>query len=63
MGEGKCDMSSATDRVANLAKMEELEKRGIDLLLADSSGSMKDGYTKTEACINKNLHDIVAKVH
>lgn len=49
--------------MANLHKMAELGKKGVKLLLSESTNSLSEGFSKSENLVDEALDDIVAKHH
>lgn len=47
--------------VANLHKMAEIGKRGVDLLLSESTNSLTEGFSKSESIVDEALSDIFAQ--
>ncbi len=59
----KFDFTPSIDKPANLTKIAEIWARWIDLLLSDSTNSLKDWFTKTEADIWTELFKIISEAH
>ncbi len=57
----KFDFTPSIDKPADLTKIWEIWSRWIDLLMSDSTNSMKDGFTQTEADIWVELHKIISE--
>lgn len=57
----KFDFTPSIDKPADLTKIWEIGLRWIDLLLSDSTNSLKDGFTKTEADIWVELHRLISE--
>lgn len=49
--------------MADLHKMAELGKKGVKLLLSDSTNALSDGFSKSESLVDEALDDIVSKHH
>ena len=47
--------------MADLHKMAEIGKKGVKLLLSDSTNSLVSGYSKSESVVDEALSDIFAK--
>lgn len=57
----KFDFTPSIDKPADLTKIWQIWSRGIDLLLSDSTNSLKEWFTKTEAAIWAELHKIISE--
>jgi ribonuclease J len=44
--------------MANLHKMAAIGKRGVTLLLSDSTNALSEGFSKSESCVDSALSDI-----
>lgn len=60
-GDFKFDSIPSIDKRGDVTKLEQIGARGIDLLMSDSINSMKEGFSKTEAEIGAELHQIISK--
>ncbi len=60
-GDIKIDMTPAIDAPADLKRYEEIGKRGIDLFLSDSTGSIKKGFSTSEKPVGEELEKIVSQ--
>ena len=60
-GDFKFDFTRSIDSPSDLAKLGQIGARGIDLLMSDSTNSMKEGFTKTETEIGAEIHEIIQK--
>ena len=49
--------------MANLHKMADLGKKGVKLLLGESTNALSDGFSKSESLVDEALDDIVSKHH
>lgn len=58
-GDIKIDFTPAIDAPADLKRYHEIGKRGIDLLLADSTGSNRKGFSMSEKYVGEELEKIV----
>ena len=47
--------------MANIHKMAELGKKGVTLLLSDSTNALSEGFSKSESNVDEALNDIVSK--
>ena len=48
--------------MANIHKMAELGKKGVKLLLSDSTNALSEGFSKSESTVDEALGDIFSKV-
>lgn len=60
-GDFKFDNSPLNEPVTDYAQIAEYGKEGIDLLLSDSTNSMKKGHPASESDVAKSLEDIVER--
>lgn len=60
-GDFKFDHSPAMDKPTDMQRIAELGKRGVDVLMIDSTNAMKPGFCASEKKIGENLEDIIAK--
>ncbi|MDX1535634.1 MAG: ribonuclease J [Candidatus Spechtbacterales bacterium] len=58
-GDFKFDHSPVGDDPADIARIVELAKPGVDVLLEDSTNAESPGYTISESEVEKNLEEIV----
>jgi len=58
-GDFKIDESVAGDQAMDLARIAELGKEGVDLLLSDSTNAEIDGWSRSEAEVGPALEAIV----
>jgi ribonuclease J len=58
-GDFKFDYSPAIDKPANLQKIAELGKRGVDVLMIDSTNALKPGFCKSEQDIANQLERVI----
>lgn len=58
-GDFKFDNSPVNEPVTDYARIAELGKRGIDILLSDSTNSTKKGHPASESEVAKNMEDII----
>ena len=47
--------------MANIHKMAELGKKGVTLLLSDSTNALSSGFSKSESSVDEALNDIISK--
>ncbi len=47
--------------VANIHKMAEIGKKGVTLLLSDSTNALSEGFSKSESSVDEALNDIVSR--
>ena len=57
----KFDLTPVNDLPTNFRKLKALAKRGVLLLLSDSTGAEEEGHSFSEKIIEKNLEDIFRK--
>ncbi len=60
-GDFKFDNTPINEPVADYAKISQFGKMGIDILLSDSTNSLKKGHPASESSVAKNLEDIVER--
>ena len=48
--------------MANIHKMAELGKKGVKLLLSDSTNALSEGFSKSESIVDEALGDVFSKV-
>ena len=48
--------------MADIHKMAELGKKGVKLLLSDSTNALSEGFSKSESSVDEALGDIFAKI-
>src|SRR5260221_1455266 len=60
-GDFKFDNSPINEPVPNYSKIVEIGRRGVDILLADSTNSLKKGHPISESEVAKNLEDIIER--
>jgi len=60
-GDFKFDHSPAIDKPADMQRIAELGKKGVDVLLIDSTNATRPGYCKSEKEIAENIEDVVSK--
>ena len=59
-GDFKIDFTPRIDPPANLERIEAIGKRGITMLLSDSTGSTRKGFSTSEKGVGEELEKIVA---
>lgn len=59
-GDFKFDFTPADGIEADIKKMGEIGKRGVDILFSDSTGALKPGHTISERMIAENLENAIA---
>ncbi len=47
--------------MANIHKMAEIGKKGVTLLLSDSTNALSEGFSKSESSVDEALNDIISK--
>jgi ribonuclease J len=57
-GDFKFDQTPIDGRATDYAALTKAGEEGVLLMLADSTGAERPGYTKPEAGVGKSLHDI-----
>ncbi|MBU1683695.1 ribonuclease J [Patescibacteria group bacterium] len=60
-GDFKFDHSPAIDKPANMQRIAEIGRQGIDVLLIDSTNATKPGFCRSELDIANNLEEIIEK--
>ena len=60
-GDFKFDHSPAIDKPANMQRIAEIGKKGIDVLLIDSTNATKPGFCQSEKDVAQNLEEIISK--
>ena len=60
-GDFKFDHSPAIDKPTDFQRIAELGKRGIDVLMIDSTNALKPGFCKSEAEVAARLEETVEK--
>lgn len=48
--------------MADIHKMAELGKKGVKLLLADSTNALSEGFSKSESIVDEALNDVFSKI-
>lgn len=59
-GDFKVDFTPVDGQPIDLARLAELGREGVLLLMADSTNAMRKGYTPSEAIVGKSLDNIFA---
>ncbi len=54
----KFDSNPINDKPTNFQKLKEISKRGVLLLMSDSTGAEEEGHSLSEKTIEKNLEEI-----
>lgn len=49
--------------MADLHKMAEIGKKGVKLLLSDSTNALSEGFSKSESSVDEALSDIISRHH
>ena len=60
-GDFKIDLTPIDGEVMDFHRLTELSKKGVLLMLADSTGVEKPGYTKSERSVGSGLDDLFRK--
>ena len=60
-GDFKIDLTPIDGEVMDFHRLPELSKKGVLLMLADSTGVEKPGYTKSERSVGSGLDDLFRK--
>ncbi|MFA4815348.1 MAG: ribonuclease J [Candidatus Gracilibacteria bacterium] len=59
-GDFKFDFTPADGVEADIKRMEEIGKRGVDVLFSDSTGALKPGHTLSERIVAETLEETIA---
>ncbi|NVP17774.1 ribonuclease J [Candidatus Gracilibacteria bacterium] len=62
-GDFKIDFTPAIDTPADLDRIAEIGSRGISLLMSDSTGSTRKGFSMSEKNVGEELEKIVSNHH
>ena len=60
-GDFKFDYSPAIDKPVNLQRIAAIGRKGVDVLMIDSTNAIKPGFCKSEQEIAENLENVIAK--
>ena len=60
-GDFKVDLTPIDKDVINLAKYAQLGRRGVLLLMADSTNALNKGYTMSESIVGETLNNLFSK--
>jgi ribonuclease J len=60
-GDFKFDHSPAIDKPTDFQRIAEIGKRGIDVLMVDSTNALRPGFCKSEAEVAARLEEIIEK--
>lgn len=60
-GDFKFDYAPAIDKPADLQRIGEIGRKGVDVLLIDSTNAMKPGFCQSEKDIADTLEEIISK--
>jgi len=60
-GDFKFDHAPAIDKPADMQRISELGRRGVDVLMIDSTNAAKPGFCRSEKNIAENLEDVISK--
>lgn len=60
-GDFKIDHAPALDKPADLQRIGEIGRKGIDVLMIDSTNATKPGFCRSEKDIGNNLEDVISK--
>ncbi|MCK5600243.1 ribonuclease J [Candidatus Pacearchaeota archaeon] len=60
-GDFKFDYAPAMDKPADLQRIGEIGRQGIDVLMCDSTNATRPGFCKSEKEIAETLEDVIAK--
>lgn len=60
-GDFKFDHSPAIDKPADFQRIAEIGKKGIDVLMIDSTNALRPGFCKSEAEVANTLESIIEK--
>lgn len=62
-GDFKFDFTPIDNKVADLARYAELGRRGVLLLMADSTNALKSGYTMSERTVGETLERLFGQAN
>lgn len=57
-GDYKIDYTPVDGTPADLQRMAQIGREGVDLMLADSTSAEKEGFTKSESSIGESFHSL-----
>lgn len=60
-GDFKVDFSPVDGQMTDLTRFGELGRKGVNLLLCDSTNVCRKGYSISESCVGKSLEEIFEK--
>lgn len=60
-GDFKFDHAPAIDKPADLQRIAAIGRKGVDVLMIDSTNAVKPGFCKSEQEIAKNIEEIISK--
>jgi ribonuclease J len=60
-GDYRLDPEPLDEQPSDIARLEELGREGVALLMSESTNSNKEGRTLTEHTLQKNFHDLIGK--
>lgn len=59
-GDFKIDFTPVDGKSADVGRMAEIGKQGVDVIFCESTNATKEGFCKSEKIIDKNLRDVIA---
>ena len=60
-GDFKFDFTPADGKSADVARMAEIGKKGVDVIFCESTNAPKEGYCASEKLIGENLHKVISE--
>ena len=60
-GDFKFDFTPADGQSADISRMAEISKKGVDVIFCESTNAPKKGFCKSEKIIGENLHEVISE--